>query len=447
MLQFGTQKSPKTWAEKLTDSAYFEAAIEKLHSKFASETRHKLHELQSEGFSFDQLFYDRKKLAKVLARDVSGSRYSFSPATIRQITIKNKRRTIYSFTLFDRIVHTALFAMLAEDIQPLFPAEVYSYIKGKDRMDAIEAFMQYIRKHRARYKQPLRRGFFVCHFDIKSYGESIPVTPSSGLWTELNRLFTQAYGRLPDEQEQQLLNSLIRPEIESADKNLYENTVGITDGAPITSLLLNLYVRPLDTFLSNIKGGFYARYGDDILFAHEDLDVFNSAMAGIAEQLARLHLQQNTKKTKMLFFNAAGRAKDSFKGSTAIEFLGMQLCFDGTAALKKNKITDIMHDIKNRISATVKQLPDYSLDEQGKLICSIVNKTLDPKDPMANPYAIFLRRIVNHRGQLKDVDYRIARLILETLTGDASVKKFRTIPFKKMRDEWKLLSVEYERNQ
>jgi hypothetical protein len=447
MALFQAKRSPKSFAGKLSNAAYYEAAIEKLHKKFAADTPDKLHEEHEGGYSFTQVFYDKKKIAKILAKDISGGTYKFSPAFINKMHVGGKLRDIYGFTLFDRIAHVAMYSMLAEDMQNIFPAEVYSYTKGKDRTDAFFAFMNFVRKHRNKFRIPTARGMYVYRFDIKSYGESIPVNPHSVLWHQWEEIFGKIYGQIPSARELELLKEMIRPVVLAENDGLYENVYGIPDGAPITSVLLNLYVGPLDRHLASIKGAFYARYGDDIIFAHENAELFNQAITEMGQILDHLKLRRNVAKTKQIFFNGAGRPRDDFKGSTIVEYLGMELNFNGTAALKKEKIELLMQDIRQRMRGTANILHSRALDEQGKIVCEVVNKTLDPHYPLANPYAVFLRKIVNHRGQLREMDYRIARLVLHTLTGDASVKKFRAVPYKKLRREWGLISLEYMRNK
>ncbi|MFW0777248.1 MAG: reverse transcriptase domain-containing protein [Rickettsiales bacterium] len=435
------------FSKKLSDASYYEAAIEKLHAKFSSDYPKMLYEIQDEGHSFAQIFYDRRKIARILAKEVGGHVYQFSPANVREKQVDGKPRLIYSFTLFDRIVHTAVFSMLAEDMQHCFSDHVYSYRAGRNRTHAIQSFMRFMRTHREQYTEPKNRGVYVYRFDIKSYGETIPLSPGSTVWAEFYEVFKQAYGVMPTQKEKMLIHSLIHPEVYSDDGGVYENIMGIVIGAPISALLLNLYVGALDRSLAAIKGSFYARYGDDIIFVHRDIETFANTIGYIKQQLNKLGLSINQEKSRSVFFNAAGREKGGIKGSTAIKYLGMQMQFNGTMALKAEKVEDFMRDLRKRVSRMSAQLQDRSLDERGKLVCSLINKMLEPRQSLASPYADLLQSVVNDRGQLKDVDYRIARLVLKTITGDASVKQFRKIPYKKMREEWKLISLEYQRNR
>jgi hypothetical protein len=67
-----------------------------------------------------------------------------------------------------------------------------------------------------------------------------------------------------------------------------------------------LYLVPLDRALATL-GGFAARYGDDILFAHADHDVACAARDLIAREVAARGLQMNAQKARFLFWNGAGR--------------------------------------------------------------------------------------------------------------------------------------------
>jgi retron-type reverse transcriptase len=442
-----TDASQDIFKIKLAKVSYYLIAIEKLHNKFSSEHPKMLYEIQPDGYSFAQIYHDKTKIASILANDVSKGVYEFSPVTIREVKIEKKIRRIFSYSIFDRIVHVAIFHMLAPDIQPLFSSNVYSYIRGRGRIDAVKSFLKYIRNHKLRHTHIQNRGLFVYRFDIKSYGESIPVTPQSLIWSSFSELFSNAYFRTQSELEKKIFSSLIRPQILS-EGGLYENMVGIPDGSPITSLLLNTYVLCLDRYIESITGGFYARYGDDVLFAHNDQAVFKETCKEIKLKLDLLCLKTNQEKSKFIFFNAAGRGQDEIDGSTVIEYLGMRINFDGTMSLKNDKVSELMSDIRKRVQLTLNQIHNfYSEEEKGILVCKLINEILDPANPLSATNIDYLLRLVNDRSQLKDIDYRIARLVLSLITGDASVKKFRSVPYKKLREDWKLVSLEYNRNK
>ena len=86
------------------------------------------------------------------------------------------------------------------------------------------------------------------------------------------------------------------------------------------------------------------------------------------------------------------------------------------------------------------------MEERGRLLCGVVSETLDSSSPFATRHAALLRRVVNDRGQLRHLDYLLARLVLRALTGEADVKAFRVVPYRRLRQEWHLVSLVAARN-
>ena len=76
-----------------------------------------------------------------------------------------------------------------------------------------------------------------------------------------------------------------------------------------------------------------------------------------------------------------------------------------------------------------------------------IKSALDPLSPLKLPYADYLRWIINDRGQLKQLDYTVAQLVAQKLTGSKSVKAFRYVPYRKIRNKWKLPSLVVMRNR
>jgi len=447
MMSTATAPAAVDLKRKLGETSYYLDSIENLHKKFSSLSAALLHTQQPEGFTFAQAYMDRAKLSAVIAKSIAKGEYTFTPATLNTIAAGGKMRKVYSFRIIDRIVHGAIYRMIAEDLNRFVSPHVYSYVKGRGKQHAIKAFADFLRRHRKLRRRPQDRGLYVLRCDIKSYGESIPVHVGSALWGQLASVFAGAYGRPADTQESQLLAELIRPVLKSDEGTFYNRLYGIPDGAPISSLLLNLYVAPLDEALSSVSGGFYARYGDDIIFAHPDIRVFQESAAHFDKVLAGLELIRNEKKTKQFFFNGAGRPGGDIKGTTHIEYLGVKLAFDGTAMLKTDKIRDLYKDLTIRAKATASAMAGRSVDERGQALCDMLNGVFDPQSMMAHPSAQLMSGIINDRKQLKQIDYWLARLVLHFTLGDASVKAFRKVPYQKIRNEWKLQSLEYARNQ
>jgi hypothetical protein len=434
-------------SSRLAQPAYYLGAIERLHCKLATQTPAMLHELQPEGYHFAQAYFDRKRLAKYLAQTVAAGEYRFGAATIRRMLAGGKLRNVYGYTLTDRIVHGAAFSMLAEDVIPQMHPRVFSYIKGRSKQQAIDGFTAYVRAHRRVRPDPKQRGLFVLRADIAAYGESIPVTENGPLWRMLEAALATAYGRAIMLQEKQFLHQLICPQILGDDGKHYQKMTGISVGSPVSVLLLNLYARAVDAALSGIEGGFYARYGDDMLFAHPELSQCQRAEKLLQERLQELSLMLNSTLSQTRFFNAAGRPSGDYRGIAQVEYLGCQIGFSGNVMLKSAKLRLFLHDVNLRIAAAANALSPLAFEEKGKALCAIVNDATDPAGEQAHPYALALRRLADDRGKLRQLDYQLARMVLRAMTGSDSVKSFRTLPYRKLRDEWQLRSLAYAKNR
>ena len=79
-------------------------------------------------------------------------------------------------------------------------------------------------------------------------------------------------------------------------------------GSPLQPSICNLYLEALDRTLEALPGGFYARFGDDMLFAHPSGASARAATEHVARLLGELRLELNATKAHDLYWNGAGRA-------------------------------------------------------------------------------------------------------------------------------------------
>ena len=118
-----------------------------------------------------------------------------------------------------------------------------------------------------------------CGATFTDYAPSIPLDTASPMWPEL-----RAWHAL-DERSPLALGASAR---HAGAPRGRRNTAGSRDrgvlfGAPSSNALMNLYlILPLDAALGAL-GGAFARFGDDILFAHADPDVVRHATAILEE--------------------------------------------------------------------------------------------------------------------------------------------------------------------
>jgi hypothetical protein len=80
-------------------------------------------------------------------------------------------------------------------------------------------------------------------------------------------------------------------------------------------------------------------------------------------------------------------------------------------------------------------------------VCSVLNTALAPAPGLFQQASrLYSRRAVTDRSQLAQVDYWLARTAVKAITGDGSVRAFRRIPYRTVREDWGLVSLVHSRN-
>lgn len=434
----------------LTDHRRYRRALEKLHEKHLRTGQ--LYELQQSQVPLASFVLNRNRVARLIARSVGRGDYRLGPARIRTIAAKGKQRVVFAFGLSDLIVHGAVAGIVEEALTPLLSDGLHSYRKTRSWWTATSALAAYIREHRCREPDVRRRGLYVLRRDIDAYTDSIPVGDTSPVWDMLRSLLRPSTGSpalLPA--DWQLIRSVVRPQAFVRRGQFFTQYRGAPTGQPISCVLFNLYLSALDAALDRIPGGFYARYCDDFVFAHPDADVARAVDARIGEILAPLSLTLNASKSRNLYFTAAGRSSSAWpeaKGTTVIPFLGCLVAADATVALSRQKRRRLLADLRQRALRTARVAPASSVDSTGRLVCAVINRALSPQlDFSQQRSAGLLRRVVTDRRHLKELDYCIARIVLEAATGRRGPRAFRDVPYRKIREEWDLLSLFHARNK
>jgi hypothetical protein len=431
-------------AAALGDARRYERQIDRLHRRYVF-TRH-LYELQQEDVSLARVVQQRARVAKLVAKTVAAGEYESAPARIREIRVDGKLRTVFAYRLTDLIVHGAVSDLLDEAITPLLSPRLYSYRKGVSWWTPVAEFSAYVRAHRRANPDPRDRGLYVLRRDVDAYTDSIPVHGASPLWPMLRGALGELRGP-----EQQLLESVVRPDVVRLDGGTVSLVHGVPTGQPVSCVLFNLYLHELDRELADVPGAFYARYSDDFLFAHPDPAVVQRADAAIDAHIARLDLRLSQEKRRTLYLTGAGRASDVWaeaRGTTGVPFLGTFVALDGRVSLSRKKLRTLLRDLRGRALQTANAVGRTDQERTGRVVCSVLNSALDRRPgPFQQRSAPLVSRVVTDRRQLAQLDYQLARIVLEAVTGDRSVRAFRRTPYRKIRETWGLRSTEHARNR
>ncbi|MDD8026819.1 MAG: reverse transcriptase domain-containing protein [Acidobacteriota bacterium] len=406
--------------------------------------------MRQDGVPIEALFDGQRRISRLLARAAAGGTYPFEAGRIRRIRVDGKEREVFSFPLTDMIVHAVAAEIVEEASRPLLSSRLFSYRPGISWADAVSGFGAYVRRHRKDRRDPKTRGLYVVRRDIDSYTDSIPVGPASPLWEMLTGLFRGARTAVPCPGWSTMVE-VVRPLVEWPDGGRGRLVRGVATGQPISCVLFNVYLHGLDRRLESITGGFYARYSDDILFAHADPARAREAAAVLEEETARLGLKLKAEKGRDVFLNQAARpapGPGGFAGSASVPFLGTDVGADGTIGLGREAARSLLRDLTDRAERTAGAAGAVPLDEKGRAVCSVLNRALHPDPvPLRQKSTDILRRLATNRPQLRHLDFLMALIAIRAATGISGPRAFRTVPYARVRRAWGLRSLLHDRNR
>ena len=373
-----------------------------------------------------------EELSRLLARRVASGEYVFSPVTERSAYLGGKVRYVYRAPLADTVVLFVLAGVLTELVMPAVCERVYSYRKGRSSREAVTDLVGFVKRHRAAHGDPRERGVHVLRRDIVGYGDRIPVDDASPLWPLLTRVL-EVRGCAASDPFHALLRRALCPLVQRTDSTLERATRGVPMGSPLQPSICNLYLDALDRTLEALPGGFYARFGDDMLFAHESGASARAASEHVTRLLVELSLELNAEKSRDLFWNGAGRASpdpisSGERGTTHVEYLGQRLAFDGGVALSQKKLRRIRGELKSRIVQSELLLREVPVAERAAALSDAVARALDPVSPAALALAPELTTACDDRRLLAQLDHWLARTLSEALSGRRGARAFRSAP-------------------
>lgn len=434
----------------------YEKQIVWMHEKY--RTNQKGSVLSQEGVELPNIARNARSFAKAMVEDIKTGSYKLEPAKHVTIVTKGKERILYKYRLTDMVLHGVVANILLEALEPSFSENLHSYRKGKSYWKAIRSFSKYCRIHFKRKIDPRLKGFYVLRRDIASYTDNIPVGEDSPLWPLLKKELNFPVNPTKEDSlawtylEKVIRTDVILPNATEA----HTQTMGVPTGSPISTTMYNLYLINLDRNIDQLKMGFYARYGDDLMIADPSLEKINQANEIFKKTLIDYRLGSSPKKEHSFFFNIAGRApldpkasEDGFVGCDRVEFLGCDIMARGEISLDKKKERELTKDIERRVRIGLLNEPlgdsKPIIESRLKIAVSITKAAIDPDSKLCQKSAPTLRNLITDRSCLKRLDFNIARLILKHTLGDYSVKGFRIVSMKRMKQVG-LPSLVHQRN-
>ena len=199
-------------------------------------------------------------------------------------------RPLGILSLADRVVHSAVKQVLEVVLEPGFHPCSHGFRPGRSVPSALQSVLDQL-------QQGIQSGkpyTHAAHLDVARCFDSLCH----------QSLFSRLQQEIGDEELLGLLRGIAAVSAAGQRGWWWKTPVGLTQGSPISPLLCNFYLHPLDTALDDFSTGMGGnvqlfRYADDLLLLGRNRRALNQGIRCVKSVLKSLHLRLSSGKSRV----------------------------------------------------------------------------------------------------------------------------------------------------